>query len=187
MSMRRAIEVVAELAEKGVIGSYAIAGAVAALYYIQPMFTEDLDILISVDSFEKRGSGLLLLNPLENALAEMGYTERTPVGTKIEGWPVQFLPVASFLDEEALEQAADVDIEWPGKPVFKARCLRAEHVVAVALTVGRPKDFARIQAFLEQDSVDLSRLKSLLTRHNLTASWKEFCLRTAIPNPLVEP
>lgn len=184
MTLRRTIEVVTKLAEKRVIGSYAIAGAVAAINYIQPMLTEDLDILISIDGFEKRKSGLLLLGPIEKALTEMGYTERENVGYKIEGWPVQFLPVASPLDEEALEQAIEIDIADRDETPLKARCLRAEHVVAIALKVGRLKDLARIQAFLEQNAVDLERLKPVLERHNLMAAWREFCLKAAVENPL---
>src|SRR5689334_7033757 len=105
MALSKAIAVVASLANEGVIKSYAIAGAVAALNYIQPTLTEDLDILISIGDFEQRDSGLLLLGRLEAALAMKGYTERTDVGIMIDGWPVQFLPVASALDEEALERA----------------------------------------------------------------------------------
>jgi hypothetical protein len=184
MTLRRTIEVVTKLAEKRVIGSYAIAGAVAAINYIQPMLTEDLDILMSIDGFEKRTSGLLLLVPVEKALADMGYAERTNVGYKIEGWPVQFLPVASPLDEEALEQAIEIDVAESGEAPLKARCLRAEHVVAVALKVGRLKDLARIQAFLEQDAVDLRCLKIVLERHNLMDAWREFCVKAPIKNPL---
>jgi hypothetical protein len=184
MTLRKSIEVVTTLAEKEVIGTYAIAGAVAALNYIQPTFTEDLDILISIDGFEKRASGLLLLDPLEKALAEMGYTMRTGVGYMVEGWPVQFLPVASALDEEALEQAVELDVAGPGEPAFKARVLTAEHVVAVALKLGRFKDLVRIQAFLDQGVVDLKSLKSVLERHNLMDQWRAFCFKVAIKNPL---
>jgi hypothetical protein len=186
MTLRRTIGIVVRLAEQRVIGSYAIAGAVAAINYIQPMLTEDLDILISVDGFEKRSSGLLLLGPIEKALAKLGYAERTNVGYMIEGWPVQFLPVGSALDEEALGQAVDIDVARPGESPLNARCLRAEHVVATALKVGRLKDLARIQAFLEQDAVDLRRLKSALERHNLMNAWREFCIKAAIANPLTE-
>ena len=184
MTLRRTIEVVTQLAAKRVVGSYAIAGAVAALNYIEPMLTEDLDILISVDGFERRSSGLLLLGPIEKALADMGYSERTNVGYNIEGWPVQFLPVSSPLDEEAPDQAIEIDIAEGGEAPLKARCLRAEHVVAIALNVGRLKDLARIQAFLEQEAVDLTRLKKVLEGHNLMGAWKEFCLKAAIVNPL---
>jgi hypothetical protein len=54
MSMRRTIEVITKLAEQGVIQQYAIAGAVAALNYIEPTLTEDLDILVSVADFEHK-------------------------------------------------------------------------------------------------------------------------------------
>src|SRR5436309_15703686 len=102
MSLRRTIEAVTQLAEKGAVKQYAIAGAVAALNYIQPTLTEGLDILVSTADFEERNSGLILLSPIEAPLARMGYTERSDVGILIEDWPVQFLPVASALDEEAL-------------------------------------------------------------------------------------
>src|SRR5258708_11395817 len=144
MSLRKAIEVVAKLAEQGIIQRYAIAGAVAALNYIQPTLTEDLDILVSIAHFERRQSGLILLTPIEKALNELGYSERTDLGIMIEGWPVQFLPVASDLEAEALERAIELEIEPTGEPPAKARCLRAEHVVAIAIKVGRLKDLARV-------------------------------------------
>jgi hypothetical protein len=184
MSMRKTIEVVTKLAEKGAIRRYAIAGAVAALNYIQPTLTEDLDILVSVADFEKHQSGLILLGPIEKALAELGYTERTDVGYLIEDWPVQFLPVASELDEEALDQAIELDIGLTGEPPIKARCLRAEHVVAIAVRVGRLKDLARVQAFLEQQAVDLIALRDVLKRHQLMTNWLNFCAKAGIENPL---
>jgi hypothetical protein len=177
MSLRRAIEVVTKLAERGTIGQYAVAGAVAAVYYIEPTLTEDLDILVSIGDFEERGSGLILLTPIEAALADMGYSERSDVGILIEDWPVQFLPVASPLDEEALARAQEVDVALPGEQPIKVRILRAEHLVAIALGVGRLKDLARIEAFLDQEAVDLDALKDTLKRFDLSQAWKAFCLK----------
>jgi hypothetical protein len=152
MPLRKTIEVVAKLAAEGAIRQYAIAGAVAALNYIQPTLTEDLDILVSVEDLEERASGLVSLRPIEAALARLGYTERSDIGIWIEGWPVQFLPVASTLDEEALSQAAEVEFQSGEGPIV-ARILRAEHVVATALKLGRLKDLARVEAFLEQGAI----------------------------------
>ena len=184
MSLRKTIEVITKLAQQGTIERYAIAGAVAALNYIEPTLTDDLDVLVSVAHFEKRQFGLILLAPIEKALADMGYTERTDVGYMIDGWPVQFLPVASELDEEALERAIDVDIDLTGEQPLKARCLRAEHVVAMAVKLGQLKDLARVQAFLEQEAVDLDALRDVLQRHNLMSSWMGFCAKAGIENPL---
>jgi hypothetical protein len=183
MSLRKTIQVIVRLAEKGAIQDYAIAGAVAALNYIQATLTEDLDILISVAHFETRQSGLLMLAPIEKALAQLGYNERTNLGVMIEGWPVQFLPVASPLDEEALTRAIEVSVDLTGDPLVKARCLRAEHVVAIAVKLGRLKDLARVQAFLEQRAVDLDTLKGVLERHNLMHAWLSFCAKAEIENP----
>jgi hypothetical protein len=184
MSMRQTIEVIAKLAARGVIKRYAIAGAVAALNYIEPTLTDDLDVLISIGDFAKRRSGLILLQPIEKALAEMGYVNRSDVGIVVEGWPVQFLPVASALDEEALDKAIEVEFRPRGEPPIKTRCLRAEHVVAIAVKVGRPKDWARVAAFLEQRAVNLASLKRVLERHGLIDGWKRFCRRSGIKNPL---
>jgi len=182
--MRKTIEVITKLAERGAFRSYAIAGAVAALNYIEPTLTEDLDILISVADFGSHRSGLILLTPIAKALKEMGYADRSDVGFMIEGWPAQFLPVASPLDEEALEQAIEVEIDSAGQPPLKARCLRAEHLVAIAVKVGRLKDLARVQAFLEQKAVDLPALKKILIRHGLMDNWLSFCSKAGIENPL---
>ena len=175
MSLQKTIEIVSKLADQGAIKQYAIAGAVATLNYIQPTLTEDLDILISVADFEHK-SGLILLGPIEAALAKMGYTKRSEVGIWIEDWPVQFLPVASPLDEEALIQAADVEFQGDEGP-FKARVLRAEYLVATALKVGRLKDLARIDAFLDQSAVDLRDLKAVLERFDLMPAWNAYCAK----------
>lgn len=184
MSLRKTIEVIARLAKQGVVERYAITGAVAALNYIEPTLTEDLDVLVSIAHFETRQSGLILLDPIEKALADLGYIERSSVGIMIEGWPVQFLPVASELDEEALNRAIELDIGLTDEPSVKARCLRAEHIVATAVKVGRLKDLARVQAFLQQDAVNLAALKDVLERHRLMGAWLSFCAKAEIENPL---
>lgn len=133
MTIRKTIAVVVRSKNEGVLENYAIAGAVAALAYIEPFLTQDLDILVSVDNLEQPRSGLVLLAPIETALARMGYRDRSDVGVVVEGWPVQFLRVASPLDQEALDEAIDIDICSPGEAPLSARCLRAEHVAATAV------------------------------------------------------
>ncbi len=80
MSLRRTIEIVTRLANAGAIKGYAIAGAVAALNYIQPTLTEDPDVLVSVGHFERRPSGLILLGPIEEALVRQGRDCRSAQG-----------------------------------------------------------------------------------------------------------
>ena len=182
MSIKRALAVISNLAKEGVIKNYAITGAVAALNYIEPTLTEDVDVLVSLEDFGAHASGLLLLGPLEEALAKRGYSARSDVGVIVEDWPVQFIPVASPLDEEALREAIDVQID--GDQGTSVRMLRPEHVVAKAISIGRFKDLSRAEAFLDQNAVDLDALRALLRRFGLDDAWRTFCIKAGRTDPL---
>lgn len=186
MTLKATIEVIAKLAEQGVIKQYAIAGAVAALYYIEPTVTQDLDILVSLSDFGVHKSGLILLDPIEAELEKMGYTERKDVGILVEEWPVQFLPPKDDLDTEALETAVEIEVpsHFGGGPPLKTRVLKAEYIVAMAIKLGRLKDLARVEEFLAQEAVDLAALKPILERFDLIPAWKTFCFKAAIKDPL---
>ena len=188
MRMKEAIEVLNRMVEVGVIGKYAISGAVAAYNYIEASVTEDLDILVSFDEGEGfAATGLLTLGPIVSYLSGLGYTEWRKEGLIIGGWPVQFLPVASDLDAEALEQALETKLEVSTGVVTSTRILRPEHLVAIALKVGRPKDRLRVASFFEENAVDPSELRAALERHELTETFRLFCDRTGISYPFVIP
>jgi hypothetical protein len=178
-SLKSTFQVINGMVADGIIRKYAVAGAVAALYYIEPTVTEDLDILVSFDEFQSGASGIATIGPLIFYLADRGYTKFKREGIVIEGWPVQFLPVANDLDAEALNQAIEVEIE-SAAPI-KITMLRAEHLVATALSIGRPKDRERILRFLEEKAVDLKALQDVLSRHNLLQEWSKFCAQVGVP------
>lgn len=50
----------------------------------------------------------------------------------------------------------------------------AEHLVVLALQLGRPKDHTRIMLFIEGGHVEPILLNQILSRHNLLAKWEEF-------------
>jgi hypothetical protein len=157
MGMKQTLDVINRMEADGVIGRYAIAGAVAAYNYVEPTLTDDIDLLISFNSeLTMPQSALITLEPIFSYLKERGYGEFRSEGVVIEGWPVQFLPVGNDLDAESLAQSMEITIRMPGSDgVVQTRLLRPEHVVATALRVGRPKDFIRIAQFIEGNAVDL--------------------------------
>jgi hypothetical protein len=177
MSMQGTLGVLNRLVADGVINTYAIAGAVAAYTYIEPTVTDDLDIIVSLDT--TGSSGLVVLTPILTALATMGYTQFRNEGIVVEGWTVQFLPVAKPLDAEALQSAEVVNITLGGQD-FPTRVLRPEYLVAKALDVGRAKDNARIVQFIEEKAVDLAVLQDVLNRFGLVKAWERFCQRMGI-------
>lgn len=87
----------------------------------------------------------------------------------IAGWPVQFLPPTGPLVEEALRDAATVDVD--GVP---ARVFTAEHLAAVALQTGRAKDKARLLQFIEAGALDATRFEAIVARHGLLDRWRQF-------------
>jgi hypothetical protein len=118
---------------------------VAAYNYVEPSVTEE-DILISIDPSQQRpSSGLVTLAPILSYLKDKGYSDFRKEGILIEGWAVQFIPVANSLDAEALANAAEVDLEVnPREGSVSTRVLLPEHIVAIALRVGRARDRSRI-------------------------------------------
>lgn len=175
MGMKATLDVLNEMVEAKIISRYAIAGAIAAYNYIEAATTEDLDILVSLDAAEDAASGLILLAPVYSYLKQRGYAEFAREGVLIEGWPVQFLPVAGELDREALLEAVEIDLTI-GSPdqTVRTRILLAEHLIAIALKVGRPKDKLRIAQFIEEKAFDPRYLSDVLHRHGLESKWRDF-------------
>lgn len=181
--MRQTLDVINRMEADGIIDRYAIAGAVAAYNYVAPTVTEDLDILVSFENaVETSRSGLITLAPILAWLKGKGHEEFRKEGVVIAGWAVQFLPVADDLDAEALASAEQVDIRI-GDDAVTTRVLRPEHLLAIALRVGRTKDFVRIAQFIEERAVDIAALCDVLDRHKLRPLWSAFCVRTGIADP----
>jgi hypothetical protein len=51
--------------------------------------------------------------------------------------------------------------------------MTAEHLIAIALKLGRKKDQARIERFIEIGNFDQDNLDDILRRHHLLAKWKK--------------
>ena len=182
MSMKQTIAVISQMEAEGVIGRYAIGGAVASFLYIDVSFTEDLDILVALHD-QTAKSGLITLEPITKYLAEKGFAEFRKEGIVVHGWPVQFLPVADPLDEEGLQEAVVTELPVDRETTVSCRVLRAEHLMAKALAVGRPKDHARLTQFMETGHSDAPYLCGVLERHGLSGKWRAFCERFDLIDP----
>ena len=156
-----------DMLEDGVISDYAIFGAVAQMRYTEAVSTMDADVLVGVVG-EKR---IDVLDPIYRYCSSKGYR---PEGEalRVGSWPVQFIPAFSALTEEAMREADVGQIE--GVPI---RVVRADHLAIIALSTGRPKDFARILSLLESGSVSTDVLRRLAIRHGLSAEWRKFTTR----------
>ena len=162
--MKATLEVINQMQADGVIGRYAIGGAVGATFYLEPVATLDIDIFVS---FQKAGS-LLTASPIYDYLTARGFKAEKEY-IIIEKWPVQFLPPGNALVEEALAQAGETKLE--GVTIW---VMTAEHLTVMALQTGRAKDFSRILQFIESGTLAPDKLDQILARHGLLAKWEQF-------------
>src|SRR5438445_12032672 len=104
----------------GVIERYAIGGAVAATFYLEPVATLDVDVFVEFHT--EPGSQMISPEPIFRYLRDRG----CPMEGEhivIAGWPFQFLPAGSALVHGALRQAVEKHVE--GMPDL---VLTAEHI-----------------------------------------------------------
>jgi hypothetical protein len=162
--MKSTLAIINQMQADGVIGKYAIGGALGATFYLEPAATLDIDIFVS---FQKAGS-LLTISPIYDYLTARGFkAEREYI--IIESWPVQFLPAGNALVEEALAQAVETELEG-----MRTWVMTAEHLTTIALQTGRAKDHNRILQFIESGMLNPDKLDSILVRHGLLAKWEQF-------------
>jgi len=145
-----------ELVSAGLIKDYALGGALAAIYYTEPFTTYDADIIfVANDTTLSAG-----MPAIYSHLQSKGWrVEREHL--LIKDFPVQFL-AAHGLTEEAVREAKRIQFE--GVP---AKVFRPEYIIAIAASVGRHKDFARIEQLTSQAKIDNPLLDDILRRYNL--------------------
>jgi hypothetical protein len=146
-----------ELVSSGLIKDYALGGALAAMRYVEPLATYDADIFF-IPATEDLSAGV---HNIYEALRAHG-CEVAGDHLLLDNFPVQFL-AAHGLTEEAVQNADT--IEYRG---VRAKLFRAEYMIAIAASVRRAKDLARIKLLLEQAELDRNLLESILNRYKLS-------------------
>lgn len=163
--MRETLELINQMRADGVIGEYAIGGAVGAMLYLEPAATLDVDVFVTLPSSK---GGLLSLAPIYEYLKSRGGIEKEE-HIVIAGWPVQFISPNNDLERDAVATAVTTELDGT-----QTRIMPAEHLVAIALSTGRTKDHARILQFLEQEAVDRKKLEAVIGKYGLRSKWEQF-------------
>ncbi len=159
----RALKVINEMYEKGILKDYAIGGAVATIFYTEPFLTRDIDIFFILP--EKKG--IIALTPFYSFLSAKGYKtyqEYIMIGET----PIQFIPATTELEIEALKNAIDVKVKD-----IKTRVLKPEYLIAIFLKVSRSKDKEKIRMLIEQAEIDKRLLSNILDKYKLKKKFKD--------------
>ncbi len=138
------------LAEREVIGDYAIGGGYAKIYYGIPCFTNDLDILVILGN-DKDFHNLYSYYREQGNRIEREYIY-------IADTAVQFFPdFIHPLFHEAIKEAQQIEVN--GVP---SKVVSVEYLITLLLKAFRPKD--KIHILELYGSADIPKLKEILRR-----------------------
>lgn len=162
--MDKALKVISRLHKEGVLEEYAIGGAIATIYYTEPFATFDVDIFF----IPPEEQGILVLTPFYDYLNKKGYKTHKEY-ILIGETPIQFIPAATALEKEAVQNAVVVSYKN-----VKVNILRPEYLIAIFLSVYRLKDREKIVKLIEQTKIDRKLLTEILLRHGLKEKFENF-------------
>jgi len=160
-SFENTLRVVNAMKDTGIVADYAIAGAMALMFWIEPVPTFDLDVLVLLPPSAKP---LVSLEPIYQWAAARGYAAEHE-HLIIDGVPVQFLPSYSDLADEAIRTAVPRDYQGVDVRVVRPEYLVALYLVPSARTLKRRE---RAAALRDSAAIDSEQLAKVLARYNLS-------------------
>lgn len=150
MSFTDAFRALNRLKRRRLIKDYAVIGAVASTAYMEPTFTEDIDIIVLVDTDDEYLQTFRGVAEAAESSEGMHHF--------LAGVPVQlFLSTTNPLFEDALAGARPVRIGG-----LRVKFASREHLILLYLDSFRPKDRLRIIHLLPHADMDI--VHSLMER-----------------------
>lgn len=169
--MEQVIQVLNRMLTDGIIEKYAIGDGIAAIYYLEPYQTDDIDVFVL--PVVVGDSGLISLESIYTYLEGLGYhSVEEGVGILIEDWPVQFLPASKSVQEEAVVHAEEVSFAQSRTYIFSA-----EHLATELLRSGREKDLLRVIKLVQAGEVNMKVFREIVGRHGLSEKWTDIAAR----------
>ena len=171
MSFTEAFKALNGLKRRKVIRDYVVIGAVAATIYMEPVFTEDVEIVVLVDTDEEYRNTFVAI--AQQAEAQDGMHQ------VLGGVPVQLFPSTTMpLYRDALDGARLVRF---GN--LRVKFASAEHLILLYLLAFRERDHLRVRYLVR--NIDEVRLQGLLDRFddedNTLASRLQGLRGTSVP------
>lgn len=155
-----AFRVVNDFQGQGVIEQYAVGGAMAMLFWAEPVVTFDLDVFILLPA---TASPIISLEPLYDAVRRQGF-EVVAEHALIHGTPIQFIVSPNELGDEAIETAEVRELDD-----VPFRVMRPEYLAALWLEAGGAKRRERVEILRQSGSLNEAALRELLRKYGVPA------------------
>jgi hypothetical protein len=114
MAFADALRALNELKAAGVIDEYAIAGAMALVFWTEPVPTFDLDVLV----LPPPPGGLVSLDPLYRWAETHGYASEDE-HILVEGLPTQFVPAPDQTSSSGMGSRSDLRAAQPPEALLQ--------------------------------------------------------------------
>jgi hypothetical protein len=159
--LNQGLDVLSSLRDAGLISGFALIGGLAVSAWSPPRATQDVDLLVLIDSNN--------LNHLVKALCDAGINAELRRGGVDD--PVPCLIRADYLDiivatkkyeAEAIKQSIIVSIAGRDIPVASP-----EFLIILKLKAGGPRDLLDVQELLASNLVDHELLAELAVRYQV--------------------
>jgi hypothetical protein len=161
--MEYVFDILENLVAENVVVNYALGGATAAGLHGEPLATRDIDVFVYLPT---PTHGLISLSALFSNLATRGFKSFEGETLLIHDYPVQFLAANPGLEEQAITEA--ITLSWDN---HRVRVITPEFLAAIALSVGRPKDRARLLFLIDLPQFDRFTFEKIIASHQLTETW----------------
>jgi hypothetical protein len=161
MAFADALRALNAIKAEGAVEEYAIAGAMAMVFWSEPVPTFDLDVLVLLPGPQR---DLISLDAIYRWAESNGY----PVQHEhilVEGLPIQLVPSPNGLAREAITSAAEVDYQG-----VLVRVVRPEYLIALYLQpqARTRKRQERAATLLELPTLNHDLVNEILSRHGLS-------------------
>lgn len=161
MAFADALRALNTMKAEGVVEEYAIVGAMALVFWTEPVPTWDLDVFVFLPS---RPGSLVSLEGIYQWTSAHGYTAHKE-HVIIEGVPTQFLASPGRIGDEAIETAATLEYDGVSTRVVLPEYLVALYLQPEARTAKRRE---RAAMLLEWPGLNRERLDAILKQHGLS-------------------
>jgi hypothetical protein len=163
--MKKIIELMNELKQKGLISNYALFGAMAVAVYVEAIATEDFDMVVAM-----KNDGFIDMSPIYQHIKSMGY-DMEGLHFIIDGIPLDIVVVKNDSNDilfEALQHSVSKNTDLGAIKVFTP-----DYLAAIALGVGRKKDYRKIDLLLDSGKIT-KKIAVILKKYKLSSKWEKY-------------
>ncbi len=154
--MKALVELFNDMQKKKIIRKWALAGGIAAKYYVNPPATKDIDFFVILDDMK----ALCFMQGVYDYMTAHGATFKGQ-HLKYKNYLVDVLAANNELVIEAVKKANTVKMDGAS-----VKIVSPDYLALIALQVGRPKDIDRAKR-LYQNNLLTDEFFKLANKYNI--------------------